>query len=52
MLRSKVDDHIAGFSTQTFFNIVVDGKRVRGIFSGDTIIDPAYWGNNALVTTF
>lgn len=35
-----------------FFNIVVDGKRVRGIFSGDTIIDPAYWGNNALVTTF
>lgn len=52
LLRSKVTGRIAGFSTQTFFNIVVDGKRVRGIFSGDTIIDPVYWGNNALVTTF
>lgn len=52
VLRSKVSGQIAGFSTQTFFNIVVDGKRVRGIFSGDTIIDPAYWGNNSLVTTF
>ena len=28
------------------------GKRVRGIFSGDTIIEQAYWGNNALANTF
>ena len=52
LVTRKSDDKIVGFSTQTFFDIQVDGKRVRGIFSGDTIIDQAYWGNNALANTF
>jgi hypothetical protein len=52
LVTRKADDKIVGFSTQTFFDIKVDGKRVRGIFSGDTIIDQAYWGNNALANTF
>jgi hypothetical protein len=52
LVTRKADDRIVGFSTQTFFNLVVDGKRVRGIFSGDTIIEQAYWGNNALANTF
>ena len=52
LVERKADGRIVGFSTQTFFNIVVDGKRVRGIFSGDTIVEPAYWGNNALANTF
>lgn len=52
LVSRKSDGKIVGFSTQTFFDLTVDGKRVRGIFSGDTIIEPTYWGNNALVTTF
>lgn len=52
LVTRKSDDRIVGFSTQTFFDLKVDGKRVRGIFSGDTIIEPAYWGNNALANTF
>ncbi len=52
LVTRAVDDQIVGFSTQTFFDLKVDGKRVRGIFSGDTIIEQAYWGNNALANTF
>ena len=52
LVTRKSDERIVGFSTQTFFDLKVDGKRVRGIFSGDTIIEPAYWGNNALANTF
>ncbi len=52
LVTRKADDKVVGFSTQTFFDIKVDGKRLRGIFSGDTIIEPAYWGNNALANTF
>ena len=52
LVSRKADDRIVGFSTQTFFDLKVDGQRVRGIFSGDTIVDPAYWGNNALANTF
>lgn len=52
LVTRKADDRVVGFSTQTFFDLKVDGKRVRGIFSGDTIVDPAYWGNNALANTF
>lgn len=52
LVTRKADDRVVGFSTQTFFDLKVDGRRVRGIFSGDTIVDPAYWGNNALANTF
>jgi hypothetical protein len=52
LVMRKSDERIVGFSTQTFFDLKVEGKRVRGIFSGDTIIEPAYWGNNALANTF
>lgn len=52
LVTRKSDDKIVGFSTQTFFDIKVDGKRVRGIFSGDTIIEKRYWGNNNLGGVF
>jgi hypothetical protein len=37
-----------GFSTQKVMRISVDGCPVRAIFSGDTIIDPAHWGDQEL----
>lgn len=37
-----------GFSTQKLMQLTVDGRPVRAIFSGDTIIDPTYWGEQEL----
>jgi hypothetical protein len=52
LVERTSNDQLVGFSTQTFLDLKVDGKRVRGIFSGDTVIEKAYWGNNALANTF
>ncbi len=52
LVERAADERLVGFSTQTFFDLKVQGKRVRGIFSGDTIIEKEYWGNNALANTF
>ena len=52
LVTRKSDDQVVGFSTQTCFDLRVEGRRIRGIFSGDTIIEPVYWGNNALASTF
>lgn len=39
---------ICGFSTQKVFRVSVGGKSVRAVFSGDTIVDQAYWGEQEL----
>jgi hypothetical protein len=52
LVTRKSDDKVVGFSTLTCVELEIEGKKARGIFSGDTIIEPAYWGNNALTTTF
>jgi len=39
---------LCGFSTQVMFEHVYQGKTVRIVFSGDTIIDKAHWGSMAL----
>jgi hypothetical protein len=39
---------VVGFSTLAVLNAEVDGHRLRVIYSGDTIIDRAYWGTQAL----
>lgn len=52
LVARKSDEKVVGFSTLTCFDLEVDGRPIRGIFSGDTIIEPAYWGNNALAATF
>lgn len=38
-------DGLVGFTTQKVMEISVDGKTVHGMFSGDTIIHKAYWGD-------
>lgn len=43
------DGSVAGFSTQTVFEVVHEQRRVRVLFSGDTIIDPRNWGTQELV---
>ena len=43
---------LRGFSTLTRFNEVLEQKDIRVLYSGDTIIDPSYWGTAALTMEF
>jgi hypothetical protein len=47
MLRNS-NGAICGFSTQKVFRVTVEGIPVRAVFSGDTIVDRAYWGEQEL----
>jgi hypothetical protein len=52
LLRDGADGEVVGFSTQRTMETVVQGVTLRALFSGDTVIDPAYWGEQALVRSF
>lgn len=43
---------LAGFSTLAVLEADIGGRRVRAIYSGDTIIDHAHWGTQALAFTW
>lgn len=44
---------LAGFSTQAVKRHITDsGLALLELFSGDTVIDPVYWGSQALSTEF
>jgi hypothetical protein len=51
LLRDE-DDAIAGFSTLAVIDTATDQGRLRAIYSGDTIIDRAHWGTQALAFTW
>lgn len=52
IVRRRRDGGIVGFSTVRTFHMDVDGRRALGIFSGDTLIERAYWGDSALQLAF
>src|SRR4051812_27365388 len=43
---------IQGFSTLVSLPVEVEGRRARGVFSGDTVLDKFYWGSRALGSAF
>jgi hypothetical protein len=43
---------IQGFSTMKNLDVVVQGKRVQGLFSGDTVVAREYWGQRVLGRAF
>ena len=49
VLRDTNHGELRGFSTQQILRIGVDGITIRALFSGDTIIDPDFWGEQELV---
>ena len=51
VLRAESGE-LVGFSTQLFLTVEVDGRRVEGVFSGDTVIRPDHWGSPALMQAF
>ena len=48
LLRDATTHRIQGFSTLLRLHMDVDGQTVAAFFSGDTIIDRAYWGETML----
>lgn len=47
VLRNR-EGAICGFSTQQLLRMTVQGRPLRAVFSGDTVVDRAYWGEQAL----
>ncbi len=43
---------IVGFSTLMTLRFNLDGREVKGVFSGDTIVARKYWGTNAAMYCF
>ena len=52
LVRRRSDDLIVGFSTVALMDLEMNGRKVKGVFSGDTIIEEAYWGGRALQFKF
>ncbi len=52
LLADEPTGSVCGFSTQRLITVEVDGRPVRCVFSGDTIIDREHWGSGALATAF
>jgi hypothetical protein len=48
IIREKKTRRIVGFSTILEMKMRINGKRLIGIFSGDTIVEDTYWGKNPL----
>jgi hypothetical protein len=43
---------VVGFSTLAILSVEIEGRSLRAIYSGDTIIDRAHWGTQALAFTW
>lgn len=52
LLFCPKEQRIVGFSTVVANDMVVNGENARMVFSGDTIIERAYWGSRALQLAF
>jgi hypothetical protein len=48
IVRDPKENRLVGFSTILERDFLVDGKARHAFFSGDTIIEKAYWGSRAL----
>lgn len=49
LLREQGGGELRGFSTQKTLEARVEGRRVRALFSGDTLIEREWWGEQELV---
>lgn len=48
LLRDAVNGALQGFSTLATYTSVVQGREIGVVYSGDTIIRPAFWGTPVL----
>lgn len=52
ILLGDESDRLRGFSTAVVTEHQFQGERLRSLFSGDTIVDERYWGQQALGNTW
>jgi hypothetical protein len=52
LLRDEEEGAIQGFSTLALYTTFYEGRVLSVVYSGDTIIRPAYWGTPALPRTW
>jgi len=52
ILSEKRSGRIVGFSTYNEIELDYRGQKAIGVFSGDTIVEPEYWGNKTMHTAF
>ncbi|HEX4924621.1 MAG TPA: hypothetical protein VFV50_11065 [Bdellovibrionales bacterium] len=52
LMRDTSKNRIQGFSTILDIRMKVEGRTVIGAFSGDTIVERAYWGQGTLGKAF
>lgn len=52
VMSDKATKRVVGFSTIKVVDLEVKGKKARGVFSGDTILEKQYWGSRALHMRF
>lgn len=52
LLRDEKSNQLQGFSTLATYVSTIQGRQVGVVYSGDTIIRPAYWGTPALPTVW
>jgi hypothetical protein len=48
LVRRPDDNRLVGFSTQVVLETHVGSECVRALYSGDTVVDRAHWGDAAL----
>ena len=48
LLQDPVEQCVRGFSTQLLLHVTCDGRPMRALFSGDTIVHNEYWARNPL----
>jgi hypothetical protein len=51
LLRDEAGE-VRGFTTLMLYDLLCPGRRIRAVFSGNTIVDPSHWGSQELVRTW
>lgn len=49
-LEEPETNRLVGFSTQTLLDVLVSGKPIKALFSGDTVVEREHWGDTALAS--
>ena len=52
LLHDRASGHLKGFSTVRIRAETLGGREVTTVFSGDTVVDRAYWGQKQLQLAF
>ncbi|KTD57015.1 hypothetical protein Lsan_2637 [Legionella santicrucis] len=52
LLMKDHDGKIQGFTTMMLYDLVFQGKPIRAVFSGNTIIEKDFWGSGVLSKTW